>query len=136
MLMRFLKRLGSISIKDYTMIKIVTRQTAHERGYTAEWQKARIIYLRANPLCADCYKIGRLNAATVVDHIKAHKGDTLLFWDQDNWQPLCKACHDRKTAREDGGMGNKQGKGKARADCGVDGLPVDRTHHWNKGDAR
>jgi hypothetical protein len=24
-----------------------------------------------------------------------------LFWDRDNWQPLCKQCHDKKTARED-----------------------------------
>lgn len=25
-----------------------------------------------------------------------------LFWDEANWQPLCKPCHDQKTAREDG----------------------------------
>jgi 5-methylcytosine-specific restriction protein A len=23
-----------------------------------------------------------------------------LFWDEDNWQALCKPCHDRKTAVE------------------------------------
>ena len=23
-----------------------------------------------------------------------------LFWDTDNWQPLCKQCHSAKTARE------------------------------------
>lgn len=27
------------------------------------------------------------------------------MWDSANWQPLCKHCHDAKTAREDGGFG-------------------------------
>jgi 5-methylcytosine-specific restriction protein A len=43
--------------------------------------------------------------AAVVDHITPHGGDEALFWDRDNWQPLCKPCHDAKTAREDGGFG-------------------------------
>jgi 5-methylcytosine-specific restriction protein A len=42
----------------------------------------------------------------VVDHIIPHKGDKDLFWDSNNWQPLCKTCHDEKTAREDGAFGN------------------------------
>ena len=39
----------------------------------------------------------RLGRRTVVDHIVPHRGDARLFWDEDNWQPLCKSCHDRKT---------------------------------------
>jgi len=42
-----------------------------------------------------------------VDHIEAHKGDECLFWNQSNWQPLCKECHDGKTAKEDGRFGGK-----------------------------
>ena len=81
------------------------RGTAHERGYTGAWQKARIAYLSAHPLCAEHTRQGRVMPASVVDHIKPHKGDKTLFWDSANWQPLCKACHDRKTATEDGGWG-------------------------------
>lgn len=44
---------------------------------------------------------GRYVRATVVDHIKPHRGDQRLFWDEDNWQALCKECHDRKTLTED-----------------------------------
>jgi 5-methylcytosine-specific restriction protein A len=28
-----------------------------------------------------------------------HRGDDLLFWDPNNWQALCRDCHDAKTAR-------------------------------------
>lgn len=44
-------------------------------------------------------------AATVVDHIIPHRGNEELFWDEDNWQGLCKRCHDRKTWREKRGLG-------------------------------
>jgi 5-methylcytosine-specific restriction protein A len=43
----------------------------------------------------------------VVDHIIPHRGDQALFWDEENWQPLCLVCHNAKTAREDGGFGNQ-----------------------------
>ncbi|WP_330164070.1 HNH endonuclease [Paenibacillus campinasensis] len=56
------------------------------------------------------WKAGRLVASTVVDHIIPHKGDPKLFWDKNNWQALCKKCHDTKTAREDGGFGNYEGR--------------------------
>jgi len=82
------------------------RGSAHQRGYTSKWQRARAGFLALHPLCDECARHGRVSAATVVDHIKPHKGDRALFWDRDNWQPLCKPCHDAKTAREDGGFGN------------------------------
>jgi 5-methylcytosine-specific restriction protein A len=41
----------------------------------------------------------------VVDHIVPHKGEKVAFWNRANWQPLCKRCHDIKTATEDGGFG-------------------------------
>ncbi len=79
------------------------RGTAHQRGYDARWEKERTKFLDENPLCADHRKRGLIEAATVVDHIRPHKGDKVLFWDKNNWQPLCKSCHDRKTATEDKG---------------------------------
>jgi 5-methylcytosine-specific restriction endonuclease McrA len=31
----------------------------------------------------------------VVDHIVKHEGDQVRFWDEaNNWQALCRACHD------------------------------------------
>jgi 5-methylcytosine-specific restriction protein A len=74
----------------------------------------------------------RITLSRVTDHIVPHKGDMVLFWDRTNWQGSCKHCHDIKTSTEDGGFGNMKGKGKARADCGVDGVPTDSRSHWNK----
>ena len=82
------------------------RKNAASRGYGHKWRKERLAYLYRNPLCKQCEADGRVVPATVVDHITPHRGNMTLFWDMDNWQPLCKECHDRKTAKEDGGFGN------------------------------
>lgn len=82
------------------------RGSAASRGYGSRWQRARSAFLTAHPLCAECQQRGRVTVATDVDHIRPHKGDPVLFWDRNNWQALCHACHSRKTASEDGGFGN------------------------------
>ena len=75
------------------------RGGADARGYDTRWRKARKAFLQLHPLCAECMKEGKLTPATVVDHIVPHRGDPRLFWDEKNWQPLCKDCHDRKTGQ-------------------------------------
>lgn len=76
------------------------RPSAALRGYDRKWRSYRLRYLAKNPLCAECMRQnGRATEATVVDHIVPHKGDVKLFWDFKNHQPLCRAHHDRKTAR-------------------------------------
>jgi 5-methylcytosine-specific restriction protein A len=86
-------------------------KTAYQRGYTGRWQMASRAYLHAHPLCEECKRHGRLTAATVVDHITPHRGDKTLFWDESNWQALCKSCHDEKTGREDRWIQYGYGKG-------------------------
>ena len=76
-------------------------RSAGSRGYGSAWNKARKKYLETHPLCVECMKSGRYVKATDVDHIRPHRGDSILFWDQNNWQALCKRCHDKKTATED-----------------------------------
>lgn len=77
------------------------RKNAVLRGYGRVWQKDRKFFLKRHPWCIRCKAKGRLVPATVVDHIKPHRGDEKLFWDETNWQPLCKSCHDHKTMTED-----------------------------------
>lgn len=80
------------------------RPSAAKRLYDRDWQTASAAFLKQHPYCAD----GCGQLATVVDHIRAHHGDRALFWDRSNWQAMAKACHDRKTARQDGGFGNRR----------------------------
>lgn len=77
-----------------------SRPSAAKRGYGRRWQTQSKIFLRKNPLCAECSRNGIVRVATVVDHIVPHKGDYKLFWDRTNWQSACKLCHDRKTGKE------------------------------------
>lgn len=81
-------------------------QPTNEPGvhYGRKWRKARTDYLIAHPFCVQCEQQGQLVLATDVDHRTPHRGRALLFWDQANWQSLCKTHHGRKTATEDGGF--------------------------------
>lgn len=38
--------------------------------------------------------MGIVVAASLVDHVKPHRGDAALFWDERLWQPSCKWHHD------------------------------------------
>ncbi len=84
---------------------------------TTRWRKLRLIHLGADPLCRMCADEGCIKAAAVVDHIKAHRGDETLFWDQRNWQSLCKPCHDRHKQSE-------ERTGNAKLVIGLDGWPI------------
>ena len=92
------------------------RQKTAARGYGGRWQRLRLQFLRSHPLCAMCQAEGRTTAATVVDHIRPHRGDPVLMWDTANWQPLCKQHHDSDKQSIDKG-------GKAKPTIGLDGWP-------------
>lgn len=116
----------------------MTSKNKELRIYGSRWDKARISYLRTNPLCRMCHEQGRTTAATVVDHIKPHKlkdaiksGDCLaisaaqlLFWDKMNWQSLCKPHHDSTKQRME--------KSGTVIGCDANGFPLDPNSHWSK----
>lgn len=92
---------GQKYCEEHKYLHAGDRKSSSERGYNSRWQKARSAYLHAHPLCKECMKQGKFVEATVVDHIIPHRGNQQLFWDKNNWQPLCKQCHDKKTWNED-----------------------------------
>lgn len=120
------------------MPKFNSRLSSSKRGYDSKWQKAREKYLADNPFCSDhmdrCVQV----LAMVVDHKVPHRlGEAIesgdhqqiakaqkLFWDQDNWQSLCKTCHDSHKQRLE--------KSGAVVGCDIDGLPIDNNHHWHR----
>lgn len=46
-----------------------------------------------------CQAQGLLVLATVTDHIIAHRGNPILFWDRSNWQSLCDNHHSQHKQR-------------------------------------
>ena len=95
----------------------------HSHLYGRRWKRARLLFLATNPLCVMCQADGHIEGANVVDHIVPHKGDLDLFWNENNWQALCKTHHDSvKQYQENTGVirgGN------------INGEPIDPSHHWN-----
>lgn len=65
-----------------------------QRLYTGKrWRRMRARFLGSHPFCVFCGAKGVRTWATVVDHVRPHRGDMYLFWDQGNWQALCWTCH-------------------------------------------
>jgi 5-methylcytosine-specific restriction enzyme A len=90
------------------------RRSAQERGYTQRWVRASKAFLARYPCCgmrpnfqppvmSRCHDEDRVTKATLTDHVTPHRGDLVKFWDQENWQAMCRDCHAIKTAREDNG---------------------------------
>ena len=102
-----------------------TRPAYHGWYKLAIWHKRlRPQQLAKEPLCKRCLAEGKTTAATVVNHIKPHRGDWSLFADPDNLESLCAPHHDRDVQGEE-----VRGFSKA---IGADGWPVDPNHPFNR----
>ena len=92
-----------------------------------KWKKLSKEFIYYHPICVYCGSM-----ATVTNHKKPHKGNETLFWDSNNWEPVCKPCHDSVVAKIENGKVN----GKDFVINNVsdnEGLPVSGAHPWNKG---
>lgn len=92
-------------------------------------QRRREYWFKLHPLCAKCLELGRVTIATELDHIipLAEGGaDTL-----ENSQGLCAQCHKRKSEAEAARAQGHKVRGYT-AEAGVDGVPTDEFHPWNK----
>lgn len=87
-----------------------------------EWfETAARVRRRQQHRCAMC---GKFHQKLHVDHIKPHKGDEKLFFDEENLQGLCPdPCHNRwKQQQEHRGY---------HAGVDADGWPTDPSHPFN-----
>ena len=61
---------------------------------SSRWKNMRKEILKKQPLCRCGAK------ATEVHHVIPHRGDTSIFFDEDNLVALCHHCHGEETKRE------------------------------------
>lgn len=73
------------------------KRTTKQRGYGHDWRKLSKAYRRANPLCEDCKRIGKVSAATSVHHRAKFVNKPELRLDWDNLVSLCDSCHSKRT---------------------------------------
>lgn len=87
----------------------------HDPRSTAQWRRVREIVLARQPLCVDPYGVhydaGRPASATEVDHIVPMQVNRAAWFDLENLQGLCKACHARKSGSE---RRNLKGRGVSK----------------------
>ena len=102
------------TICTHTTVKAVpaTRRKRNWSGLAA-WRKSTTAWLQRYPVCVLCLCRGHINQGSIddtlvrgrtliVDHIEAHRGDDNLFWDQGNWQTLCRTpCHNMDKQRHE-----------------------------------
>lgn len=84
-----------------------TRKSRQARGYGREHELMRERVLQEEPLCRPCKDQGRISQAVIADHIIPLSEDGT--GDRENYQGICKPCHDEKTAIE-----AKRAKARAR----------------------
>jgi 5-methylcytosine-specific restriction endonuclease McrA len=75
------------------------RRTIAWRGWykLARWKRLRLVIFARDLFTCQMEGCGRIEGDTsqlVADHIRQHRGDERLFWDEGNLQTLCKPCHD------------------------------------------
>jgi 5-methylcytosine-specific restriction protein A len=115
------KRLASMSFSMSTMKPIVGRLPTDEKARdrqrrnttpwrawykTARWQRLRIAtFTRDLFTCRMCRRLEGNTSKLVCDHVKPHRGNEALFWDEANLQALCKPCHDREKQAEERAAG-------------------------------
>ena len=76
--------------------KFTFKKSGRSKGYDTDWEKYRRRFLFYNPNCYCCGK-----KATVVDHLRAHKGDMVLFKNLHNHAPFCADDHNYVTGKFD-----------------------------------
>ena len=95
----------------------------HHLYNSARWRKRAAHQLKLVPLCEYCARRGRVEPATIADHIKPHHGNLNEFV-LGKLQSLCAPCHSREKRAED-----LRGY---TDEVGLDGWPTDPRHPVNQ----
>jgi 5-methylcytosine-specific restriction enzyme A len=116
------QRMGEPTPPRYKpMRKRERERTLHD---SKRWRRISKLQRMREPLCRMCLEQGKIEPATIADHIVPHRGDPDLFW-SGALQSLC-YFHHETTKRE------MERKGY-HTTIGADGWPIDPQHPANRG---
>jgi 5-methylcytosine-specific restriction enzyme A len=93
---------------------------------TQRWQRLRKQKHQRDPLCELCLRQGRIEPATVVDHITPINQGGDPFPGLDRLMSLCGSCHNQKTRHE------QLGQDYTVKGSDLRGYPLDPNHPWNR----
>ena len=122
-----------MNIRQIRMLPTARQKTKTRPHNSVAWRKASAAFLQRYPLCVLCLARGQINERAmadlcttqrtlVVDHIEPHRGDDSLFWNTNNWQTLCRLCHDvDKQRHEQRGLGRNEWVRRLRAEALMSG---------------
>ncbi|TGA95623.1 HNH endonuclease [Sporolactobacillus shoreae] len=72
--------------------------------HTTRWTKCRhVVLIRDAYLCQECLRRGLVTPANTVHHRVPARDNLALFFDQDNLEATCEACHNRDHPERSGG---------------------------------
>ncbi len=95
---------------------------------TGQWNRLRTLKASVNSLCEMCWKRGRLEPATCVDHIVPISEGGDPFPTLEGLMSLCWSCHNYKTAS----LERAGGKRVAMKGCDASGKPIDPNHPFHR----
>ena len=71
---------------------------------TKRWRSVRkIVIARDHGMCQECKRRGIYTRGTIIHHITEAREDLSLFWDVDNLECICPACHNAEHPERSGG---------------------------------
>ncbi|MDT2419506.1 HNH endonuclease signature motif containing protein [Enterococcus avium] len=80
---------------------------------TNRWRKLRkVIIARDYGMCQECKRRGLVVKGVVVHHIIEAREDITKFWDEENLELVCLACHNKDHPERSGGEKRRKTKRK------------------------
>lgn len=79
--------------------RMETRPRSMDEYHTARWTRESAAFRKDHPVCEECLRHGVIRRSEVVDHI-VPAPVCEDFWDQSNWQALCRKCNIAKGNRD------------------------------------
>lgn len=93
------------------MVEARPRDEIDKLYKTKRWQKVRLIVIsRDFGLCQECLRRETVTKGNIVHHKVEAREDLSLFWDVDNLEVSCTACHNRDHPERSGGKKKRKNK--------------------------